>query len=51
MCAASEKARLIVSDVETLRLHYAYTLRHWLQRIHDNRAKIEAWILAGAPNN
>ncbi|MFP5329572.1 MAG: class I SAM-dependent methyltransferase [Alphaproteobacteria bacterium] len=42
MCVASEKCRLIVSDVETLRLHYAYTLRHWLQRVRDNRAKIEA---------
>ena len=41
MCAASEKARLIVSDLEILRLHYAYTLRHWLQRVRDNRAKIE----------
>ena len=30
--AASEKVRLIASDVETLRLHYAYTLRHWLDR-------------------
>ncbi len=42
MSAASEKARLIASDVEMLRLHYAYTLRHWLQRVRDNRAKIEA---------
>ncbi|HUG45462.1 MAG TPA: cyclopropane-fatty-acyl-phospholipid synthase family protein [Sphingomicrobium sp.] len=42
MSAASEKARLIASDVETLRLHYAYTLRHWLSRVHDNREKIEA---------
>ena len=41
MCAASEKARLIVSDVETLRLHYAFTLRHWLQRVRENRARIE----------
>ena len=41
MSASSEKARLITSDVETLRLHYAYTLRHWLQRVQDNRAKIE----------
>ena len=41
MCMASEKARLIASDVETLRLHYALTLRHWLQRVRDNRAKIE----------
>ena len=42
MCAASEKVRLIVSDVETLRLHYAYTLRHWLARVTRNRGKIEA---------
>ena len=42
MCSASEKVRLIASDVETLRLHYAYTLRHWLKRVTDNRAKIEA---------
>ena len=28
----SRRARLIASDVETLRLHYAYTLRHWLER-------------------
>ena len=42
MCTSSEKVRLIVSDVETLRLHYAYTLRHWLQNVRDNRAKIEA---------
>jgi cyclopropane-fatty-acyl-phospholipid synthase len=41
MCVASEKARLIASDVETLRLHYALTLRHWLQRVRDNRARIE----------
>ncbi|WP_374525260.1 class I SAM-dependent methyltransferase [Sphingopyxis sp.] len=27
--AASEKSRLIVTDVETLRLHYALTLRQW----------------------
>jgi cyclopropane-fatty-acyl-phospholipid synthase len=42
MFAASEKSQLIVSDLETLRLHYAYTLRHWLSRVHDNRARIEA---------
>ena len=42
MTTASEKARLIVSDLETLRLHYAYTLRHWWTRVHDNREKIEA---------
>jgi len=27
--AASEKSRLIATDIETLRLHYAATLRHW----------------------
>jgi cyclopropane-fatty-acyl-phospholipid synthase len=42
MCAASEKVRLMVSEVETLRLHYAYTLRHWLKRATAARAKIEA---------
>lgn len=30
--AASEKSRLIVTDVETLRLHYALTLRQWYTR-------------------
>ena len=42
MCAASEKVRLIASDVETLRLHYAYTLRHWLERATKARAEIVA---------
>ncbi|MEO7540996.1 MAG: cyclopropane-fatty-acyl-phospholipid synthase family protein [Sphingomicrobium sp.] len=42
MSAASAKARLISSDVEILRLHYAYTLRHWLERTIQARAKIEA---------
>jgi cyclopropane-fatty-acyl-phospholipid synthase len=42
MTPASAKARLIVSDIEILRLHYAYTLRHWLQRVTAARAKIEA---------
>ena len=32
--------KLIVSDVEILRLHYAYTLRHWLERATKARAKI-----------
>ena len=40
MAAASERARLIASDVETLRLHYAYTLRHWLDRTRKHRAQI-----------
>jgi cyclopropane-fatty-acyl-phospholipid synthase len=39
---ASETASLIVTDVETLRLHYAYTLREWYKRVVANRAEIEA---------
>ena len=42
MVSASEKVRLIASDVEMLRLHYAYTLRRWLERATKQRAKIEA---------
>ena len=42
MSAASEKVRLISSDVEMLRLHYAYTLRHWLERACLARDKIVA---------
>jgi cyclopropane-fatty-acyl-phospholipid synthase len=41
MCGSSEKVKMIVSDIETLRLHYAYTLRHWLARATKARAKIE----------
>ncbi|MEP2235181.1 MAG: cyclopropane-fatty-acyl-phospholipid synthase family protein [Alteripontixanthobacter sp.] len=40
--AASEKARLIHTDIETLRLHYALTLRAWYQRITANRARVIA---------
>jgi cyclopropane-fatty-acyl-phospholipid synthase len=40
--AASEKASLIATDVETLRLHYAYTLREWYRRVVEHRAEIEA---------
>ena len=40
MGSSSEKARMIVSDVETLRLHYAYTLRHWLERCAARREEI-----------
>ncbi|HEU4957739.1 MAG TPA: cyclopropane-fatty-acyl-phospholipid synthase family protein [Sphingomicrobium sp.] len=42
MSSASEKVRLIASDVEMLRLHYAYTLRHWLERATQARDKIIA---------
>lgn len=39
---ASEMARLIVADVETLRLHYALTLRRWYDRTVAKRPEIEA---------
>ena len=42
MAKASENAHLITSDVENLRLHYALTLRHWLERATRNREQIEA---------
>jgi cyclopropane-fatty-acyl-phospholipid synthase len=42
MTTASQKVRLIVSDVESLRLHYAYTLLHWLERTEKARDKIVA---------
>jgi cyclopropane-fatty-acyl-phospholipid synthase len=42
MAAASEKVRLITTDIETLRLHYAYTLRHWLERTRTAKAQIVA---------
>ncbi|PTQ13451.1 SAM-dependent methyltransferase [Sphingomonas oleivorans] len=57
--AASEPSKLIAADIETLRLHYAYTLQHWYDRTVAAREAIEAlydarfyrlWIfyLAGA---
>jgi len=42
MAEASQKARLISADVENLRRHYGYTLRHWLARARAARAEIEA---------
>ena len=42
LAAASERQRLITSDLELLRVHYAYTLRHWLERAQANRDKIVA---------
>jgi len=38
--AASQRAKLIASDVETLRLHYAYTLREWLARTRAGKAEL-----------
>ena len=40
--AASEKARLIATDTETLRLHYARTLRQWYAKCMAHQAEIEA---------
>jgi cyclopropane-fatty-acyl-phospholipid synthase len=40
--AASETAKLMVADVETLRLHYAYTIAHWYARVVERRAEIVA---------
>jgi cyclopropane-fatty-acyl-phospholipid synthase len=38
---AIEKAGLIATDLEILRLHYAETLRHWRRRFAANRDAIE----------
>jgi len=39
---ASEKMRLMPTDTETLRLHYAKTLRQWYKRCVENREAIVA---------
>ena len=57
--AANEGNKLMVADIEVLRLHYAYTLREWYARAKANRAAIAAlyderfarmweWYLAGS---
>jgi len=35
-----EKAGLIVSDIEVLKLHYSYTLRHWKENCLKNKEQI-----------
>ena len=40
--AASEKVRLMASDVETLRIHYAKTIREWYARCMASRDAIVA---------
>jgi cyclopropane-fatty-acyl-phospholipid synthase len=40
--SVSEKLRLIATDVESLRLHYARTLRAWYKRCVDHREEIVA---------
>ena len=42
LTASTEKLRFIVSDIEILRVHYAYTLNHWLRRTQKARAEIVA---------
>lgn len=42
--AASEKMRLIHTDIETLRLHYARTLRAWYANCEANREAIVAMM-------
>jgi cyclopropane-fatty-acyl-phospholipid synthase len=37
-----ERSRLLVTDIEVLRLHYAATLRHWRRRFAANRDTIAA---------
>jgi cyclopropane-fatty-acyl-phospholipid synthase len=37
-----ERSRLIATDVEVLRLHYAETLRHWRRRFAANRDAISS---------
>ena len=39
---AVENNSLWVTDLEFLRVHYAYTLRHWYDRFDANRAKVTA---------
>ena len=40
--AAIERAGLMVTDLEILRLHYAETLRHWYERVQRHREQIVA---------
>ena len=38
----SQRTRLMTTDVEILRVHYARTLEHWYRRAEVHRAEIEA---------
>jgi cyclopropane-fatty-acyl-phospholipid synthase len=38
--AVVEKSGLVVTDLEILRLHYAYTLRHWRERLAARRDEV-----------
>ena len=37
---ASEENNINITDIEVLRLHYAYTLSHWYKNILNQRDKI-----------
>ena len=42
LATATERAELVITDIEVWRLHYARTLRAWRARFEENRAEIEA---------
>lgn len=42
--SASEKSKLIATDIENLRLHYALTLRSWYARVSEQREAIIAMM-------
>ena len=41
MTPAIEKSGLYFSDIETLRIHYAETLRHWRERLYAHKNDVE----------
>ena len=42
LAASTEKMKFIISDIEILRVHYAFTLDHWLRRTQKAKARIVA---------
>ena len=40
MSRSAEHVKLILTDIEVLRLHYAYTLRAWYERFQHNRQQV-----------
>jgi len=39
-----EQARFEINDVESLRAHYALTLRHWIKRLEQNHAEALVFV-------
>ena len=35
-----ERSRLIISDMEVLRMHYSHTLRHWKERFLNKKEQV-----------